>query len=279
MVMAKRQNRGSARATALLERRGRRSSTKRRNQADSKSISAAPQSILLTKADLLSRQGEWKQALRVLDAAYAAAIDTDERRHVLEQIAVTAADGSKHRVSSAAVYELSQIEPRPASSWLALAEVALVRGNYLHADTAAREALEEAPESDQAWATLAASYYGLGWFDEADQCMQRTDLEHLSTRHKQRLGIAINSWAMSKSRALVIGVMASVLVGVLGIAIGACVPLIARDIRLRSLNGRNDSVDARAMAESAWRSQRGVRAAYAISIAASVAVYLAAVLS
>jgi tetratricopeptide (TPR) repeat protein len=175
------------------------------------------------------------------------------------------------------VYQLQQLEPRDADTWVAFANVALARGNYEHADAAARSALEIDGSHHGAWVALAAGYAGLGWFDEAEACLDQLDRRAVTDRERWRIGRAVNRWAMSKSRWPTIGAVALVVVGVLAVAIAASVPFVAREFRLRSL--RSDRVTGwfETAATDAWRFERRLRFGHGAIVVTSVMAFLAAV--
>jgi hypothetical protein len=240
---------------------------------------STPTAVLLDEADRLAEGRRWKEATRVLSAA-AATVDGDEaRRPVLERLAVTAADGGRHDVSREAVYELQGMETRGPATWVAFANVALARGNHLHADRAARSALDLAPDEHAAWAALAAGYAGLGWFDEADVCLDRLDRSALTARERWRIGRAVNRWALSGTGWFLVGALAAFLVGWLALAIAASAPLVARELRLRRLRRSRSGPALAAMAAEAWRSARRLRLGHGLAVSGSIAATVAAALA
>ena len=244
-------------------------------------FTSAPQSLLISEAEDLREQRDWKQVRRVLEAANATAVDVDDRRRVLELTATAAAEASKHRISSGAVYELAQIEPRPASTWIAIGDVALARGNYQHADTAAREALRLDPTNNQARLVMAASFAGLGWFDEAAGCLDQIDRTEISERHRYQIGQAVNRWATSKTMAFPFSLLAAVVAGILAISVGLSVPLITRWYRLRQL-ARAEEPNNLFFVESAaacWATRTKTKIMTAIGIVSPAVAYVGILLT
>ncbi len=243
-------------------------------------FTSAPQSILLSEAEKLRDERDWRTARRVLDAANATAIDKNDRRRVLELTATTAAEASKHRISSNAVYELSQIEPRSASTWVVIGDVALARGNYQHADTAAREALKLDPASSDAHLLLSASFAGLGWFNDASSCLDSVDRTAITARHRHQLGQAVNRWATTKTMAFPLAVLAALATGVLAISVGLGVPIITRHLRLRQLS-KTDTTDNIFVetARSSWAEKKVEKAFTGVAMILPVLFYLGLLLT
>lgn len=234
-----------------------------------------PTSVLLDEADRLADRRRWKDATRVLSVA-AATIEGDEaRRPLLERLAVTAADGGRHDVSREAVYELQQMEHRGPATWVAFANVALARGNHLHADRAARSALALAPGEHGAWAAMAAGYAGLGWFDQAGDCLDHLDRTTLTDRERWRIGRAVNRWALTGTGWLVAGALAVLVVGWLALAVAAIAPMVTREWRLRQLQRTRSGAALEAMAADAWRSAWRLRLVHGLAVWGAVSASLA----
>ncbi len=232
--------------------------------------------MLLAEASRLVDRRRWRQAVRVLSVAATTSADVDDRRHVLERLAVTSADGGHHGISCDAVFELQEIEPRRADTWVAFANVALARGNYEHADRAARSALADDDGNHGAWAALAASYAGLGWFDRAEACLDRLDRESLTDLERWRIGRAVNRWALTNTRWYVFGALAALVVGLLAVAVAVSVPFAARELRLRRLRADNPRRFLESLAATAWRYERRLRLSHAAAVCCSVAGFAAA---
>lgn len=236
---------------------------------------STPTSVLLEEADQLIERRSWRRAIRVLAVA-AATTTGDDHQRVLQRLAVTSADGGQHRVSCEAVFELQEAEQRDADTWSTFANVALARGNYAHADAAARSALAEDADHRQAWLALTAAYAGQGWFDEAETCLDRVDRESLTDMERWRIGRAVNRWSLARSRWLAIAIVSAVLVGILAIAVAVSVPFAAREWRLRQLRSSDESRRFETFAAEAWRFEKRLRLAHGLAVVASVAGFVAA---
>lgn len=227
----------------------------------------------MAEADRLADGHRWRAATRVLTAA-ADGAEGEERRPVLERLAVTAADGGRHGTSREAVYELSRLGPHTPATWVAFANVALARGNHLHADRAARAALQDDPADHGAWTALSAGYAGLGWFDEAGACLDRLDRASLSERDRWRIGRAVNRWALGGTAWLILVVAAIPLLGVGVAALAVAGPPLVRRWRLDRLAAVGVGPELVEMARSAWRRAIGLRIAYGVVIGVASAAAL-----
>ncbi|MGI9595031.1 MAG: hypothetical protein ACR2QK_02660, partial [Acidimicrobiales bacterium] len=98
-----------------------------------------PPAVMLAEADRLCRAHRFRRAIRILATA-AETTEGAERDAVLRSLATAAADGGRHHLSADAVYELQAGGEAPdeldADTWACFANVALARGNHLHADNA-----------------------------------------------------------------------------------------------------------------------------------------------
>jgi hypothetical protein len=227
--------------------------------------------VLVAEADRLADGRRWRAATRVLTVA-ADAVEGEARRPVLERLAVTAADGGRHGLSREAVYELSRLGPHTSATWVAFANVALARGNHLHADRAARAALIGSPDDHGAWVALAAGYAGLGWFDRTRECLDHLDRGALTERDRWRIGRAVNRWALAGTGWLLLAAVAAPLLGLAVVAAGAVGPLVIRRWRVGRLRLVPDGEELATMAAAAWRASMGLRAAYGLAVAASLGV-------
>lgn len=239
-------------------------------------------SLLLDEAASAATAGQWGRSTRILAAAAAAADDPGQRREILRRLAVTAADGRRHRASAKAVLELQQQAPTDPDNLVAFANVALARGNFVHADRAARSALDQDSTNGAAWVALAAGYCGLGWFEAAEACLNRVPADDLTDVDRWRIGRAVNRWAMTNSRWLIAGALSAVLVGVLAIAIATSIPFVTRQWRLTSLRSvddarRFDGERFEKLATDAWRTERHLRLGHAVAVCVSVLGFAAAV--
>lgn len=239
---------------------------------------STPPSVLLDEAERLVDAGSRRRAIQLLAVAAATADDGAQRHTVLRRLAVASAEGGQHRISCEAVFELQAEENRDADTWVTFANVALARGNYSHADKAARTALALDPDHVGAWTALAAGYAGLGWFDTADDCLNNVDRDGLSEQDRQRLGRAVNQWSLRSSRWLPAGLISALVVGLLAIAIAVSMPFLAREWRLQRLRATAEGSAARAFADMAtdvWRFERRLRLGHALTVIASVAGFVA----
>lgn len=237
---------------------------------------ATPTSVLVDKATTLTGQQNRRAAVRLLAVAAATTENRTQRLPVLEQLAVTAADAGSHRISCDAVYELQQVSPRGPDLWVTFANVALSRGNYAHADSAARSALELDPDHQGAWAALAASYAGLGWFESAKTCLDRTDRGQLTELQQWRIGRAVNRWALADTRWIVAAAVSAIVLGVLAVAIAASTPFAVREWRLRQLRSWDTGAAFETLATSAWRFEKRLRAVHIGVVSLSVFAFVLA---
>ncbi len=241
-----------------------------------KLLDSTPTSVLVAEAGRMVERRDWRRATTLLAVA-ATTTDGPDRGDILRRLAVTAADGGRHRISGEAMYELQSLQPRSADTWVAIANVALARGNYQHADAAARAALAQAPDHAGAWSALAAGYAGLGWFERAQECLDRVDRTALTELQRWRIGRAVNRWAMAESRWGLVAAASALLVGVLALAVGTTVPFLARELRLRRLRTSGRAKRFEALATEAWRYERKLRLCHGVAVLASVAGFVAAV--
>lgn len=121
----------------------------------------------------------WKDAIRVsLAAQTLRANDVD--LHAV--IAVASANSRKHGMAEHAVEALRFIiadktrsNDERANGLIAIASVRLAQGRYTEADTEARKALAFDSSHEGAWWHLTAGFVGLGWFDQAKDCLPTDD--------------------------------------------------------------------------------------------------------
>lgn len=241
-------------------------------------LDSPPTSVMLAEANRLITLRRWKRAVNVLSVAATTTVNDDDRRRVLRRLAVASADGGDHRTSCEAVYELQQMEPHDADTWVAFANVALARGNYTHADSAARAALDLDDAHHGAWMALASSYAGLGWFEEADSCLDHVDRATITDRERWWIGRAVNRWALAKSYWITVTAVAAIIVGVLAAAIASTVPFLTREWRLRNLRTDSSTEWFESVAAEAWKFERRLRLTHAAIVLTSVAGFVAAVL-
>jgi hypothetical protein len=173
-----------------------------------------------------------------------------------------------HRRASAAIGH-DPAAGRPSRSTL------LARGRWLHADRAARRALEADPDDAAAWGDLAASYAGLGWFAHADTCLAEAALRGDATAAEHAAGRATNLWALQRAHVVTIAVVGLALgLGLLALAIAFSVPFAVRELRLRRLPAA-----WRVRAEQAWVRQQAVRLQVGAAVLVLVVVWALGVLT
>ncbi len=240
---------------------------------------STPPSVLVDEAARLTAEGDRRKALRLLAVAATTTEEPINRHAVLARLAVTAADAGRHNVSADAVFELQQATPRTADLWVTFAEVALSRGNYGHADRAARSALELDPDHQGAWAALAAGYAGLGWFEDADSCLKRIDRTTLTDLQRWRIGRAVNRWSLTKTRWVAMTAISAIVVGVLAVAVAVSIPFVTREFRLRALRDAEQSSTFEEFAAEAWRSEHRLRVGHAAVVLLSVLTFVAATIA
>ncbi len=163
----------------------------------------------------------------------------------------------------------------------ALSSALLARHDYQGADSAARQAAQLRPELPSSWWQMAASFAGLGWFDEAQTCLVKAAGKHANIRTTStgelpplvstQVGRAINRWAMSRTQAVWIGIIGILFMGLLGVALAITTPFLTREFRISRLDD-----DLRAMADEAWRSQHWTRVIAGSCVVAIVAVWITA---
>ncbi|MDA3039311.1 MAG: hypothetical protein O3C27_07230, partial [Actinomycetota bacterium] len=196
--------------------------------------------VLLAEARMLMAGRQWKAACslveeyRALGAAQAANQEADEL------LVVAAAYARKKVVRDAALARLSSTVP-DASAWESIAAAQLAGNKLLDADRSARQALELSPDSAAAWGALATSYAGLGWFNEAADCLDTCESHGgISPLARWQLGQSINRWAMGRNHAPLVALLATMLIGnvFLGLAVAATTPLAVREPRVRRLDAR-----------------------------------------
>lgn len=225
---------------------------------------------LVTEAETAVREHRWRDALRILnaiDSIGASSVHTDGL------LAVAATHVKKSRLAAEAVGRIRASTPT-LDTHRSLAAVALARHEYLNADTEIRAALDLAGESGTAsdWANLAASYAGLGWFDETANCLDRADKLEIDESDAWIIGRSTNRWAMSKTWALAVSVGLFFFVGLLAVAIGITVPFMVREFRLTQLDER-----IAGLANDAWAKERWLRLAHAAGVLLTVIAWSLAV--
>ena len=253
---------------------------------------------------LLGRR--WNEAVRVSLAAQALR-PTDIDLHAV--IAVAAAYSNKKTLCTEAVRAVRSITTDAkaddidrANGLIAIASVRLAQGRFADADTEARKALAFDSEHKGAWWQLTAGFAGLGWFEQASECLplatgeadvsspiapskaaasqpaaSQTATSQALTESSDRtqplaewqVGRAINQWAMSNTATWVVAVVGIFLFGILGLALAASTPFIAREIRVMRLDE-----PWRKIAQEAWRTEHKLRIQHALITLILVALWV-----
>ena len=256
-------------ATSSTKVRRRRPLRRRSTQEIGSSAGRLPgaDSALLAEARILVGRRRWKRSLDLLEIYRSLHPDDGEADQLM---ALAAAHAGKRKQRDAALARLTSGTP-DANDWEAVAASHLATRRYLDADTSARQALEIAPHSPAAWGALATSYAGLGWFDDAADCLDRCDENGgLSPLARWQLGRSINRWAMGRNHAPLVAMLATMLLGnvFLGLAVAFTTPLAFRELRAKRLEPR-----FRTNAEETWATQRGLRIAYASVVLTLISVW------
>ncbi len=271
---------------------------------------------------------QWKDAIRVSLAAQTL------RPHDLDIhaiVAVSAAYSKKKDLCRRAVRALRTVAGDPdqgdldrANALIAIASVRIAQERFSDADTEARKALAFDSGHRGAWWQLTAGFAGLGWFDEAGECLplaregaptpeasttdsvsnssaesesepateaaskpvvklvprsrskatgpgtNKEPLDGMVSFSEWQVGRAVNSWAMSRTPALVVAVVGFMFFGMLGLALAASTPFIAREIRVMRLDEQ-----WREMAERAWRTEHSLRIKHALITLLMIALWVA----
>ena len=228
---------------------------------------AEPGAALLAEAEGLIFQRQWRKATKVLQAAESLGCASN-RFH--ELMAVAANHAGRKEAARGALNHLRSLDRHTPSSAIALARVALTNRQFGSADAMARQALAVDPYSTPAWYHLAASFSALGWFEEAQRCIDSAAGEPEDPNDRWYLGKAINHWAMSRTQTLLITVIAVLLFGTIGIAVGLAVPFVTREVRLASL-----PVPLRQVASDAWKTEHRLRITIALAVLAVVVISVA----
>lgn len=242
--------------------------------------SPAAGATLKAEAVSLIAQRNWRQAERVARSARNLRPDDIEVDGLL---AIATANRPWNRTAKAEITRLNEriangrdLSRREKAAGLTAMSAALLARNDLRgADTAARQATTLAPEEPGPWWQLASSYAGLGWFDEADQCLTTATAKAGGRATppvvRWQVGHAINRWAMTKTPALWIGVIGWLFMGLLGLAFAITTPFVAREFRTARLEG-----DLGLFADETWRAQHWTRVLGGLAVFAIVATWVIA---
>ncbi len=229
-----------------------------------------PGAGLIAEAESAIEDRRWREALRVLgaiDSIGANSVHTDGL------LAIAATHLNKNRLAGEAVGRI-RAHPQTAASHRHLAQVAIAKHQYLLADSETRAAIEKVeadPEDDahpQDWANLAACYAGLGWFDEAGDCLDEAKRLGAADSAMWLVGRSTNHWGMSKTLATVAGVVLFLIVGLLALAVAITVPFIMREFRMTQLDER-----FAVLANDAWSHERWLRLAHAGGVLLTVVLW------
>lgn len=237
------------------------------NPAEPRSI---PGAGLIAEAERAIEERRWREALRVLgaiDAIGANSVHTDGL------LAIAATHLNKNRLAGEAVGRI-RAHPQTAASHRHLAQVAIAKHQYLLGDSEARAAIEKVEADDDAeiqaqdWANLAACYAGLGWFDEAGDCLDKAEALGATESATWLVGRSTNHWGMSKTFATVAGVFLFLIVGLLALAVAITVPFMMREFRMTQLDER-----FAVLANDAWSHERWLRLAHAGAVVLTVVLW------
>ncbi len=218
-----------------------------------------PGAALMSEARACMATGQWKQAVTVLESARQIRNHDHDADALLALAATYAGDKA---TAEASVARLRQIDAPGTNQLAALAQVALAREDFISGDILSRRAVEIDDTNGDAWAALSASYAGLGWFDDAETCLERSDSLGRSPHTELVIGRAVNNWAMTRTFALVISAILFVFIGILALAVGVTIPFIARELRVAQLPTR-----FAAAADTAWRKQTRLRLMHCSAVA------------
>lgn len=225
---------------------------------------------LIAEAEAAVHDRRWRDALRVLsavDAIGASSVHTDGL------LAIAATHINKNRLAGEAVGRI-RAHPQTAASHRHLAQVAIAKHQYLLADNEARAAIDKVnadPEAElvaQDWTNLAACYAGLGWFDEAGDCLDRAQDLGADESATWLVGRSTNHWGMSKTWSTVAGIFLFLIVGLLAVAVAITIPFVMREFRMTQLDER-----FAAIANDAWSNERWLRLAHAGGVLLTVIVW------
>lgn len=226
-----------------------------------------PGTGLIAEAELAIEERRWREALRVLgaiDSIGASSVHTDGL------LAIAATHLRKNRLASEAVGRI-RAHPQTAASHRHLAQVAIARHQYLLADNETRAAIalveadSDAKPSAEDWTNLAACYAGLGWFEDAGDCLDRSEQLGATESATWLVGRSTNHWAMSKTWATAVGVFLFLIVGLLALAVAITVPFMVREFRMTQLDDR-----FALLANDAWSNERWLRFAHAAAVLITV---------
>ncbi len=235
--------------------------------------SAVPGAGLIAEAEVAIDDRRWRDALRILDAVDA--IDASSV-HTDSLVAIAATHLRRNRRANEAVGRI-RASTQTTETHRALAAIAVARHQFLTADNEIRAAIDASIEdgdeiSVDDWAHLAAVYAGLGWFEDADECLDRIDDDEFTDRHRWMVGRSINHWGLSRTWAVAVAAILFYPLGLLAVAVGMTVPFVVREFRLTQIDERMAS-----LAGTAWTDERWLRTAHAAGVLTTVVLWSLAV--
>lgn len=166
---------------------------------------------------------------------------------------------------------------RHAIGWGAMSSYFLAFNDYRSADHAARQLMAIDADSSTAWWQLAASYAGLGWFTEAEQCLgtaraktpNATGSDGIAPMARWQIGRSVNRWAQSKTPAIWLSALLWIFVGLLSCAVYLTTPFLARELRVAKLDG-----EMRDLANEHWATDVRRRVMIAAAVAGIIALWI-----
>ncbi len=251
--------------------RGRTRLLRRRSRTDAPpsgtSEGRAPGDTLVAEATTALAEHRWRDARRAAEAAERLRGPSAETDRV---VAVTAAHLGRRRAANAAVARLRAIEEPTVDDLDALALVGLARRDFGAADRLARRMIDADRERPEPWGVLAASFAGLGWFDEANECLDTAEELGIDEPRTWHVGRAVNQWALDRTWATAIGAFFFYFLGLLAIAIAITIPFLVRESRLARLDDRLAS-----LAADAWRGEVTTRLMHLFAVLVIVGAWIA----
>ncbi len=220
---------------------------------------------LLAEAKMLVSERRWKEACKALDSVNLVAGHTCQTDQLL---AVAATHAGERRLANEAIAKLrSELDPS-LRTVNALTTVALARREYEAADLLSRRAVEMDSHNAEAWANLSASYAGLGWFDQAEDCLDRAEALGIENDRRWFIGQAINNWGLTRTWAAIVTLALVYSLGLLALAIGITVPFLVREVRVSRLNDRFAE-----LASDAWRSEYRMRFGFSAAVSVILVIW------
>ncbi len=198
---------------------------------------ARPAQTLIDTGRRCLEAREWKKAIIALESARK--LQPDD--HTIDNLLLEAAANAHRRALTKQVRARLGVRlTRTHDGLIAESASRLSERNFSAADKAARAAIKLDPGNARGWTLLAASYAGLGWFAQAEECLDGAARHGVaSPLDLWYLGRATNVWGMDRSRALIATLVTSVLAGVfIAFSVGIATPFFTREVRVRKLPER-----------------------------------------